>query len=77
MTKEQCYVIYWEQDKNGLHDLRGFVSYDGWGNKKDEYHPVDFENANKYKTKKQAEHTLNWYKRRGGFGDFLLMRCLV
>lgn len=69
MTQKGNYVIYWENEK------RGFVSYgNGVGIFKDEYHPVGFQNASRYKTKSQAEKTMMWYNNRGGFGFFIVMQ---
>lgn len=66
------YVIYWEApEKNG------FVSYGNTEIKpeeRDEYHPVPLRFATKYKTRKDAERTMNWYVERGGFGQFYVLK---
>lgn len=66
------FVIYWEKNEK-----QGFVSYDNKiGQVREEYEPVDFQNASRYKTKAKAENTLMWYNNRKGFGFFIVMKVV-
>ncbi len=64
------YVIYWEKDNN-----RGFVSYNNsYSVPSSEYEPFPFSYASRYKNKKDAEKTRDWYVKRGGFGTFIILK---
>ena len=67
------WVIYWER-----FEQRGFVSYSNDFFKRpkvqNEYEPVDLQNASEYKTKGEAERIAGWYRSRGGFGNFTVMK---
>lgn len=64
------FVIYWETNEK-----QGFVSYNNTiGQVREEYKPVRFQNASRYKTKTEAEKTLTWYNNRQGFGFFIIMK---
>ena len=43
----------------------------------DEYMPVPLPYANFFKTKKEADSLANWYRSRGGFGDFKVREVVV
>lgn len=78
LGEEMVYVIYWEKNDRGELDKRGFVSYDNpqfaTVLKRDEYEPVSITHASRYKFKKDAQKTKNWYQGRGGFGYFIIMK---
>ncbi len=71
MTERKSrFVIYWEKGSGE----RGFVSYDNkMGEVVEQYKPVSFGDATRYLDRKKAEQTANWYRSRGGFGEFRIM----
>ena len=68
------FVVYWEKSGGNGKPIRGFVSYDNSHHKhREEYFPLDLEDASIYATREEAENVRNWYRERGGFGNFTIM----
>ncbi len=72
-------MIYWELNKQ----QHGFVSYDNgsWDTQRTEkakarqqYQPVELQDATLYLSREDAKLTLDWYVGRGGFGFFKIVQ---